>query len=108
MVTERGSNGKSRWDWLSFIGEGDTIVLWFAIWVGYTTAIAMLYEEPGDFTWAFNRAGILAIIPTLITARVWKYFSDRRKGRKELEATIRRHERELEQLRRERDESDDD
>lgn len=105
-MTERGSKGKSRWDWLGFIGEGDTIVLWFAIWAGYTTAIAMLYEDPVDFTWSFNRGGVLAIIPTLITARGWKYFTDRRKEHKELEATIRRHEQELEELRRERDDSE--
>lgn len=101
MVTERRTIGKTLSDLLGFMIENFAAAL--NMMIGYTIALTFLYRDPYDLTWTINRAGFLAIIPTAITCAVWKPSKERSD---ELKATLRRQERELEQLRRERDESE--
>ena len=102
-MSERRTIGKIVSDLLGFMAE--RIVAIVFIGMCYAAVIAKAYEDRTDMTWTLNRAIVLAIIPTAITSLVWKSFTGRHD---ELKATIRRHEQELEELRRERDESESD
>jgi hypothetical protein len=100
-MSERRTIGKTLSDLLGFMVENLGITL--SMWFGYSFAIAVLYRAGSDLTWTLDRAGYLAIIPTAITSAVWKPYKERQD---ELKATLRRQERELDELRRERDESE--
>jgi len=101
MVTERRTIGKTLSDLLGFMVDNFAAVV--SMMIGYTIALMLLYRDPYDLSWTTNRAGFLAIIPTVITCAVWKPSKERSD---ELKATLRRQERELDELRRERDESE--
>ena len=101
MMSELRTVRKFLSDLLGFMFENIGITL--SMWLGYSLAIAVLYRAGSDLTWTLDRAGYLAIIPTAITSAVWKPYKERHD---ELKATLLRQERELEQLRRERDESE--